>query len=145
MPKHTRFGLMRVRSPLLTQSLLFSFPAGNEMFQFPAFAFYKNRIISVGYWVAPFGNPGVKWLFAPNPGLSQLITSFVASKSQGIHRLPFVACLNLMTSWKLKVESWKLKITAKLKNQSPTVNLKICLLLYLFLFCFQYVKDHLCN
>ena len=32
------FGLVRVRSPLLTESLLISFPAGNEMFQFPAFA-----------------------------------------------------------------------------------------------------------
>jgi hypothetical protein len=31
-----RFGLVRVRSPLLTESLLISFPAGNEMFQFPA-------------------------------------------------------------------------------------------------------------
>ncbi|PRQ09357.1 hypothetical protein ENSA7_09170 [Enhygromyxa salina] len=30
------FGLVRVRSPLLTESLLISFPAGNEMFQFPA-------------------------------------------------------------------------------------------------------------
>ena len=28
-------------------------------------------------------------LFAPTPGLSQLITSFFASESQGIHRLPF--------------------------------------------------------
>ena len=28
MPKHRRFGLMRVRSPLLAQSLLFSFPVG---------------------------------------------------------------------------------------------------------------------
>ena len=35
---HDRFGLMRVRSPLLAQSLLFSFPPGNEMFQFPGFA-----------------------------------------------------------------------------------------------------------
>ena len=58
-------------------------------------------------WVAPFGNPGVVWLFAPNPGLSQLITSFFASKSQGIHRLPLFACFTLF-SWKLRVESWKL-------------------------------------
>ena len=33
-----RFGLLRVRSPLLAQSRLFSFPPGNEMFQFPGFA-----------------------------------------------------------------------------------------------------------
>ena len=31
-------GLLRVRSPLLAESLLMSFPAGTEMFQFPAFA-----------------------------------------------------------------------------------------------------------
>ena len=34
------FGLIRVRSPLLTESLLLSFPPGNEMFQFPGFATY---------------------------------------------------------------------------------------------------------
>ena len=31
-----RFGLFRVRSPLLAESLLISFPAGTEMFHFPA-------------------------------------------------------------------------------------------------------------
>ncbi len=31
-------GLVRVRSPLLTESRLMSFPTGTEMFQFPAFA-----------------------------------------------------------------------------------------------------------
>ena len=33
----TRFSLIRVRSPLLTESLLFSLPAGTEMFHFPTF------------------------------------------------------------------------------------------------------------
>jgi hypothetical protein len=33
-----RFGLVPVRSPLLRESQLLSFPAGNEMFQFPALA-----------------------------------------------------------------------------------------------------------
>ena len=33
-----RFGLLRVRSPLLAESLLFSLPPGTEMFQFPGFA-----------------------------------------------------------------------------------------------------------
>ena len=32
------FGLVRFRSPLLTESLLISFPPGTEMFQFPGFA-----------------------------------------------------------------------------------------------------------
>ncbi len=33
-----RFGLFPFRSPLLRESRLISFPAGTEMFQFPAFA-----------------------------------------------------------------------------------------------------------
>ena len=34
---HDRFGLFRVRSPLLTESRLFSLPVGTEMFHFPTF------------------------------------------------------------------------------------------------------------
>ena len=34
----TATGLFRVRSPLLTESQLMSFPPGTEMFQFPGFA-----------------------------------------------------------------------------------------------------------
>jgi hypothetical protein len=33
-------GYFRFRSPLLTESMSLSFPAGTEMFQFPAFAPY---------------------------------------------------------------------------------------------------------
>ena len=35
-----RFSLFRFRSPLLTESLLFSLPTGTEMFHFPAFPPY---------------------------------------------------------------------------------------------------------
>ena len=41
---HPRFGLLRVRSPLLAQSLLLSFPPGTEMFQFPGFASCIGRM-----------------------------------------------------------------------------------------------------
>lgn len=34
-------GLFRVRSPLLTETLLIFFPLGTEMFHFPKLAFYK--------------------------------------------------------------------------------------------------------
>ena len=44
---------MRVRSPLLAQSLLFSFPPGNEMFQFPGFA----PVLSTGDTIARAGLP----------------------------------------------------------------------------------------
>ena len=36
-----RFGLFPVRSPLLGESLLISFPLGTEMFHFPRFASYS--------------------------------------------------------------------------------------------------------
>lgn len=58
------------------------------MFQFPTFAHF-----TVWYCFTIPGCPIRKfrdqWLFAPSPDLSQLITSFIASESQGIHRLPF--------------------------------------------------------
>ena len=56
---HRRFGLLRVRSPLLAQSLLFSLPPGNEMFQFPGFAPHLVRYRHRCRWVAPFGNPRI--------------------------------------------------------------------------------------
>ena len=38
------FGLFRVRSPLLAESQLISFPPGTEMFQFPRFAFTPEGV-----------------------------------------------------------------------------------------------------
>ena len=38
VPKTCATGLVRFRSPLLTESRLMSFPPGTEMFQFPGFA-----------------------------------------------------------------------------------------------------------
>ena len=57
-----RFRLFPVRSPLLRESLLFSFPAGTEMFHFPALALiilYIQIIVVKHYfdWVVPFGDP----------------------------------------------------------------------------------------
>ena len=54
-------GLVRVRSPLLTESRLMSFPPATEMFQFAGFASRPYGFRS-GYpcgWVAPFGDPGI--------------------------------------------------------------------------------------
>jgi hypothetical protein len=56
------------------------------MFQFSGFA---PRITtgtrSSSWWVAPFGNQRIYRIFAPPRCLSQLVTSFIASESQGIH------------------------------------------------------------
>ena len=48
-PKSLRFRLFPVRSPLLRESLLFSFPPGTQMFQFPGLAFYRTILLqSIG-------------------------------------------------------------------------------------------------
>ena len=43
------------------------------------------------YEVSPFGNPRILRLFAPPRGLSQLVTSFVGSRCQGIPLVLFLA------------------------------------------------------
>jgi hypothetical protein len=60
-----RFGLFRVRSPLLAESLLFSVPPGTEMVHFPGLPsltlWIQVRIPAHEHgWVAPFGDPRVK-------------------------------------------------------------------------------------
>ena len=92
---HDRFSLFRVRSPLLTESLLFSLPVGTEMFHFPTFPL-PALCVQAGVtghdssWVSPFGHPRITaWLTAPR-GLSQPPTSFFGSWCQGIHRLPLI-------------------------------------------------------
>ena len=59
-----RFRLIPVRSPLLRESRLFSFPAGTEMFHFPALtltALYIQAVVFRHYpeRVLPFGNPRI--------------------------------------------------------------------------------------
>ena len=91
VPRSLAIGLFPVRSPLLGESLLFSFPAGTKMFQFPALAsgfagWYPFRIPG-----CPIRRSAGQGLFAPRRGFSQLITSFVASESQGIHQTPLLS------------------------------------------------------
>lgn len=56
-PCGIQFALCRFRSPLLTASLLLSFPAGTQMLHFPAFPLVTER---TGFTCAgvPFGDPG---------------------------------------------------------------------------------------
>jgi hypothetical protein len=79
-----RFSLFRFRSPLLTESRLFSLPTGTEMFHFPAFPphtlYIQMRVTPHdGCRVSPFGHPRlIARLTAPR-GLSQSPTSFIGS------------------------------------------------------------------
>ena len=91
---HDRFSLFRFRSPLLTESRLFSLPVGTEMFHFPTFplpALYIQAGVTGSPFgpsgVSPFGNPRIEALLSAPRGLSQIYTSFFGSRCQGIHRL----------------------------------------------------------
>jgi hypothetical protein len=88
---HPRFGLIRFRSPLLTESQLFSLPVGTEMFHFPTFPPHTLYIqVQVtrhhSCWVSPFGNPRITARLTAPRGISQPPTSFIGSWCQGIHR-----------------------------------------------------------
>ena len=90
---HDRFGLFRVRSPLLTESLLFSLPVGTEMFHFPTFPphqLYIHWVVTRHHscWVSPFGHPRITARLTTPRGLSRPTTSFIGSWYQGIHRTP---------------------------------------------------------
>ena len=89
---HDRFSLFRFRSPLLTESLLFSLPVGTEMFHFPTCpptALYIQAAVT-GHdssRVPPFGNPRITIRLPTPRGLSQAPTSFIGSWCQGIHHV----------------------------------------------------------
>ena len=98
-----RFGLLRFRSPLLTESRLFSLPVGTEMFHFPTFP-PPALCVQAGVTghdssrVSPFGNPRIKaWLTTPR-GLSRPPTSFIGSWCQGIHRAPLKTWPQMLAS-----------------------------------------------
>ncbi len=92
---HPWFSLFRFRSPLLTESRLFSLPVGTEMFHFPTFpphALYIQARVTRHHscWVSPFGHPRITARLTAPRGLSQPPTSFIGSWCQGIHRTLFI-------------------------------------------------------
>ncbi len=87
------FSLIRFRSPLLTESQLFSLPVGTEMFHFPTFPphrlYIQQRVTPHNWcWVSPFGHPRITARLTAPRGLSRPTTSFIGSWYQGIHRTP---------------------------------------------------------
>ena len=79
-----RFSLIRFRSPLLTESQLFSLPVGTEMFHFPTFPphtlYIQVRVTGHdSSRVSPFGNPWITARLPAPQGLSQVPTSFIGS------------------------------------------------------------------
>ena len=90
-PEPDWFGLCPGRSPLLGVSLLFSLPPATKMFQFAGFASAICRWPVFNRPGCPIRKSADQWPFAPTRGLSQLVTSFIACESLGIHRMPFLS------------------------------------------------------
>ena len=81
---HHEFSLIRFRSPLLSESLLFSLPVGTEMFHFPTFPpnTLYIQVQVTGHdssQVSPFGHPRITARLPTPQGLSQAPTSFIGS------------------------------------------------------------------
>ena len=116
-----RFSLIRFRSPLLSESLLFSLPSGTEMFHFPEFPPHTLyiQVQVTGHdssQVSPFGHPRITARLPTPQGLSQAPTSFIGSRCQGIHHAPFIACLTNQQNNHYKV----LASTIQISNNNPT-------------------------
>ena len=95
-----RFGLFPLRSPLLRESRLLSFPRGTEMFQFPRFPLPALCVQTGvtphdGCRVSPFGHLRINAWSTASRSFSQSPTSFIGSRRQGIHRWLFVAWKNI--------------------------------------------------
>src|SRR5689334_17252395 len=96
---HARFGLLRFRSPLLTESRLLSLPVGTEMFHFPTFPPLTLcvQVRVTGHdscRVSPFGHPRITARSAAPRGLSQPPTSFIGSWCHGIYRATLLTWLH---------------------------------------------------
>ena len=86
--RRPRFGLLRVRSPLLAQSLLLSFPPGTKMFQFPGFAPSYARCRDRSRRVSPFGHPRVIGHLPLTAAFRSLSRPSSPPRATGIPRAP---------------------------------------------------------
>ena len=91
-PRRPRFGLFPIRSPLLGESLLFSFPPTTGMFRFVGFASMMTWMPCLRMAGCPIRTPADHRPFAPPRGFSQPAASFFASGSPGIPRAPSGTC-----------------------------------------------------
>ena len=91
-----RFGLFPVRSPLLRESRLLSFPRGTKMFQFPrlpsfAYGFRRWMLSLIRIAGCPIRRSPDQRLLAAPRGFSVLAPSFFGSWRLGIRRVPLFA------------------------------------------------------
>ena len=121
---HAGFGLFRVRSPLLTESRLFSFPVGTEMFHFPTFppTTLCVQVEVAGHYSGffrgfPIRRSPDRSSFTSSPGL---IAGYNVLHRLLVPRHPPIALSSLFTHYKdARVHCEVLKIRA---SHQPTTN-----------------------
>ena len=96
--RQPRFGLLRVRSPLLAQSFLLSFPPGTKMFQFPGFAPDSVRCRDRSRRVSPFGHPRVTGHLPLTAAFRSLSRPSSPPRATGIPRAPLFAFFMTLAS-----------------------------------------------
>jgi hypothetical protein len=82
-----RFGLLRFRSPLLTEYMFVSIPPGTEMFYFPGFAMSLARQLSKKIGFPHSEISGSKVARHLPEAYRSYATSFIAFLIQGIHHM----------------------------------------------------------
>ena len=97
-----RFGLLRFRSPLLTE-----YPFLQVLRCFTSLRTPQPKLVPAhqGRWVPPFGDPRIKARSAAPRGISLPATSFIGPVCQGIHPTP------LQATRKTKKQSFKVTAT----------------------------------
>ena len=134
---HNWFGLFRVRSPLLAESLLFSSPKGTQMCQFPSFASHLSGITQLHCAGFPHSDILGSKVICTSPKL------FAAYHV--LHRLPEPRhppfALNLLFSIFIFARLFFLIVQAhSFQSAMYTLSYRIASTTLLFSF-FQYVKE----
>ena len=93
-PAKMRFGLLRVRSPLLAESLLISVPGLLRWFTSPSVTspdYFIHQRDTLKMWVTPFGDPGVNGYVLLTPAFRSLSRPSSSYSSLGIRHKPVFA------------------------------------------------------
>ena len=118
-----RFGLLRFRSPLLTE-----YPFLQVLRCFTSLRTPQPKLVPAhqGRWVPPFGNPRIKARSAAPRGISLPATSFIGPVCQGIHPTPLQATrktkISTVTATTLREYTRRHIITSEMITKRPKRN-----------------------
>ena len=94
------------------------------MFQFPGFAPHFGGVPESPPAGCPIRKSAARRVFAPDRGLSQLITSFIASESQGILHVPLSPFLRILVTTSCGL------FIIRTRRSLVSMSFEFCLLVY---------------